>query len=142
MAALNALSSDREKLATRVQVPWALLAGFGAVSAWWVASAGTTTPGEGYVPPTGSWLALAGALVLTHLIRRETGIRFRAMGGRAGWALAGIVVICLTLFSVSLGFVSFGLRWPVAVMSLLAFAATTWLAGIAFRSAREKLGRV
>ena len=142
MAALNALSSDREKLAARVQIPWALLAGFGAVSAWWVASAVTTTPGEGYVPPTGSWLALAGALVLTHLIRRETGVRFRAMGVRAGWALAGIIVICLTLFSAALGFVSFGLLWPVALLSLTSFATTTWLAGIAFRSAREKLGRV
>ena len=77
--------------------------------------------------------------MVIHLIRRETGVRFRTMGGRAGWALVGIIVICLTLFSVSLGFVSFGLRWPVAVMSLLAFATTTWLAGIAFRSARETL---
>lgn len=141
-AALNALSYDREKLAARVHIPWALLAAFGAVSAWWVATAGTTTPGEDYTPPTSSWLALAGALVVIHLIRSETGVRFRTMGVRASWALAGIIVSCLALFSAALGFVSFGLVWPVALMSLVAFATTTWLAGVAFRSARETLGHV
>lgn len=139
--ALNTLSVDRDRLAASVHVPWVLLAAFGAVGAWWVAAAATTNPGENYAPPTSGWLALVGALVVAHLIRRETGIHFRAMGARANWALVGIVAVCLALFSVSLGFVSFGLLWTVALTSLLAFAATTWMAGIAFRSAVEVLGR-
>lgn len=139
--ALNTLSTDRERLATSVQVPWLLLAAFGGVGAWWVAAAATTNPGENYEPPLSGWLALAGALVVAYLIRRETGVRFRAIGARAGWAFAGIVAVWLALFSVSLGFVAFGLRWPVALTSLAAFAATTWLAGIAYQSAVEELRR-
>lgn len=139
--ALNILSADRGRLATSVHVPWTLMAAFGAVGAWWVAAAATTNPGENYAPPTSGWLALVGALVVVHLIRRETGIHFRAMGARANWAFLGIVAVCLALFSVSLGFVSLGLLWPVVLTSLFAFAATTWLAGIAFRSAVEVLGR-
>lgn len=139
--ALNTLAADRKRLATSVHVPWALLAGFGAVGAWWVATAASANPGENYVPPSGGWLALAGALVVVHLIWRDTGVRFRAMGARAGWALTGIVAVCLALFSASLGFVSMGMRWPVALTSFVAFATTTWLAGIAYRSAVEMLGR-
>lgn len=137
---MSTLSIDRQRLTASIRIPRALLAAFGAVGAWWVATAGTTTTGQNYAPPINGWLALVGVLVVIHLIRRETGVRFRSMGARAGWALAGIVAICLALFSISLGFVSFGLRWPVALASLAAFAATTWLAGIAYRSAREKLG--
>lgn len=139
--ALDTLASDRDRLAASVHVPWALLAGFGAVGAFWVSTASTTNPGGNYSPPSGGWLALLGALVVVHLIRRETGVRFRAMGARAGWALGGGVALCVVLFSASLGFVSFGLRWPVALMSMAAFAATTWLAGIAYRSAVELLAR-
>ena len=138
--ALNTLTTDRERFAAGVDIPWALLAAFGAVGAWWVATAGATAPGENYEPSTSGWLALVGALVVIHLIRRETGIHFRAMGARAGSAVAAIIVICLALFSISLGFVSFGLRWPVALTSLTAFAATTWLSGVAYRSARGTLG--
>lgn len=139
--ALNTIAADRKRLAKSVHVPWALLAAFGAVGAWWVATAATANPGENYAPPSSGWLALVGALVVVHLIRRETGVRFRTMGARAGWALTGIVAVCLVLFSISLGFVSFGLRWPVALTSLAAFAMTTWWAGIAYRSAVELLGR-
>ncbi len=138
---LNTISADRDRLAASVHIPWALLAALGALGAWWVAAAATTNPGENYVPPTSGWLALLGVLVVVHLIRRETGVRFRAMGARAGWALVGIVAVCLALFSISLGFVSFGLWWPVVLTSLAAFAATTWLAGIAYRSAVARLGR-
>ena len=139
--ALNELSADRDRLAESIRVPRALLAGFGGVAAWWVGAAAATSPGENYEPPTMGWLALAVVLVVVYLIRRETGIRFRSMGLRAGLAVAGIVVTCLALFSVSLGLVSFGLHWAVALSSVAAFALTTWLAGVAYRSAVEKLRR-
>ncbi|MFT4468606.1 hypothetical protein ACMX2H_01725 [Arthrobacter sulfonylureivorans] len=86
-------------------------------------------------------MALAVALVVVYLIHRETGVRFRSMGTRAGLAVVGIVVTCLVLFSVSLGLVSFGLHWSVALTSVVAFAVTTWLAGAAYRSAVENLRR-
>lgn len=87
------------------------------------------------------WLALALALVVAYLIQRETGIRFRKMGTRAGLAVSGIAAACLALYSISLGLVSFGLHWAVAVTSVVAFALTTWLAGVAYRSAAEQLRR-
>lgn len=139
--ALNALSADRDRLAASVRVPWVLLAAFGGVGAWWVSTAAATNPGESYEPPASSWLGLVSALVIAYLVRRETGIHFRTMGARAGWAVAGIVTICLALFSVSLGLVSFDLHWAVALTSLVAFAATTWLAGVAYRSAVQELRR-
>ena len=82
-----------------------------------------------------------GTLVVAYLIRRETGVRFRKMGTRAGWAIVAIAAACLVLFSVSLGLVSFGMQWAVTLTSLIAFAATTWLAGVAYRSAVEQLRR-
>ena len=136
-AALNTLQADRERLATSVHVPWALLAAFGGVGAWWVSTAVTTRPGESDDPPSSSWLALVGALVVAYLVRRETGVRFRAMGARAGWVMVGILAVCLLLFSISLGLVSMGMQWAVALTSVVAFAATTWLAGVAYRSAVE-----
>ncbi|WP_232466141.1 hypothetical protein [Diaminobutyricimonas sp. LJ205] len=115
------------------------MAALGGVGAWWVSTAAATNPGENYEARSSGWLALVSALVIVYLIQRETGIRFRAMGARAGWAMTGIVAACLLLFSVSLGLVSFGLHWAVALTSLAAFAATTWLAGVAYRSAVESL---
>lgn len=138
-AALNALSCDRERLAASVRAPWTLLAAFGGVGAWWVSAAAATNPGANYEPPPSSWLALVGALIVVYLIQRETGVRFRRMGARAGWAIVGIIAACLLLFSVSLGFVSFGMHWAVAPTSLVAFATTTWLASVAYRSAVEHL---
>lgn len=139
--ALNDLSTDRERLAAGIHVPWILLAAFGGLGAWFVSAAVTTNPGESYEPPASSWLALVAALVIAYLIRRETGIHFRRMGTRACGAIVGIIAVCLMLFSVSLGLVAFDLPWAVALTSLTAFAATTWLAGIAYRSAVEKLRR-
>ncbi|WP_224760490.1 hypothetical protein [Salinibacterium sp. ZJ450] len=135
------LSTDRERLAASVHVPWVLLAAFGGVGAWWVSAAAATNPGESYEPPSSGWLALVGTLVIAYLIQRETGVRFRSMGARAGWAVVGIIAACLVLFSVSLGLVSFNMHWAVVLTSLAAFAATTWLAGVAFQSAAEKLRR-
>lgn len=139
--ALDALAADRDRLAARVQVPWVLLAAFGGVGAWWVSTAAGTNPGASYEPPSSGWLALVSALVIAYLVRCETGIHFRTMGASATWAVAGIVGGCLLLFSVSLGLVSFDLRWAVALTSLVAFALTTWLAGVAYRSAVLELRR-
>lgn len=138
-AALNTLSTDRERLAASVHVPWTLLAAFGGVGAWWVSAAVHTNPGENYEAPSSGWLALVGTLLVAYLIRRETGVHFRKMGTRAGWAMVGIITVCLLLFSVSLGLVSFGMQWVVVLTSLVAFATTTWLAGVAYRSAVEQL---
>lgn len=82
-------------------------------------------------------MAAFGALVVVHLVQRETGIRFRSLGARANWMVAAIVVACLALFSVSLGLVSLQLPWAVIATSLAAFAITTFLSGLALRSAVE-----
>lgn len=138
-AALAEVSADRQRLVSRVPVPWLLMAAFGGVAASFVAAAATTDPGAEYAPPPSAWLALAGAMVVAYLVRRETGIRFRSIGVTANLAVAAVVAICVTLFSVSLGLVAFDLRWAVAGPSLVAFGATTWLAGAAFKAAMEHL---
>ena len=135
---LTALSADRQRLAQQVAVPWALMAAFGALGAW---SAASAAPGAHYEPPQSGWMALLGALVVSHLVQRETGIRFRSLGARANWMVAAIVVACLALFSVSLGLVSLQLPWAVVATSLAAFALTTCLSGLALRSAVERAGR-
>lgn len=141
VASLRDLASDRQALADGVQVPKTLLAALGGVAAWWVAAAATVNPGENYEPPTSGWLGLVAVLVIVHLIRRETGIRFRKLGVRAVRATTAILVVCLTLFSISLGLVSFGARWAVVLTSLSAFGLVTWLAGIVYRSALDRLRR-
>ncbi|MFJ6001283.1 hypothetical protein [Arthrobacter sp. NPDC092385] len=138
---LSGLSADRDRLAASIRAPWSLLAGLGAVAAWWVSAAAATSPGENYEPPAMGGLVLAIVLVILYLIQRETGVRFRSMGLQAGLALAGIVASCLALFSISLGLVSFGLHWAVTLTSIMAFALTTWLASVAYRSAARKLRR-
>ncbi|MGJ9371912.1 hypothetical protein [Nesterenkonia sp. CF4.4] len=137
--ALGTLTDDREGLASAIQVPRALLAAYGCLAAWWVSTAAGTTPGENYEPPTSGWLALVGVLVVTYLVQRETGLRLRTIGPRAGFSVAGIIAVCLGLFSVSLGLVASTMTWAVALTSLMAFATTTWLAGIAYRSAWDRL---
>ncbi|MFB0833675.1 hypothetical protein ACX8Z9_07810 [Arthrobacter halodurans] len=140
-ASLRDLASDRQALADGVRVPKSLLAALGGVAAWWVAAAATASPGEAYEPPTSGWLALVAVFVVLHLIRRETGIRFRRMGTRATMATLAMLLVCLTLFSISLGLVSFGARWAVVLTSVAAFGLVTWLAGIAYRSALDRLRR-
>jgi hypothetical protein len=139
--ALESLSADRDRLVAGIRVPWLLLAGFGAVAAWWVSAAAATSPGENYEPPAVGGLVLALVLVIIYLIRRETGIRFKSMGLQAGLALTGIVIGCLALFSISLGLASFGLHWAITLTSIMAFALTTWLASVAYRSAAQRLRR-
>ncbi len=138
---LDALQADRDRLVENARVPWPLLAAFGGVGAWWVAEAASARPGEDYEPQASSWLALAAVIVIAHLVRRETGIRFRAMGAAAAWAVVGIVATCSILFSVSLALVSLGLQWAVVLTSLGAFVVTTLLSGIAYRSALAKIRR-
>ena len=140
-ASLRDLASDRQTLADGVHVPKTLLAALGGVAAWWVAAAATANPGENYEPPTSGWLGLVAVLVILHLIRRETGIQFRKMGTRAIMAAIAILMVCLTLFSISLGLVSIGARWSVALTSVSAFGLVTWLAGIVYRSALDRLRR-
>jgi hypothetical protein len=139
--ALDSLAVDRDRLVGRMRVPWALMAAFGALGAWWVGAAAMTEPGGDYEPPMSAWMALLGALVVGHLVQRESGVRFRRMGARATWATLGILATCLVLFSVSLGLVSLDLRWAVVTTSLVAFTLTTLLAGVAYRSAVENLRR-
>ena len=138
-ARLNELSGDRRALASTTRVPRVLLAAYGGVAAWWVAGAATASPGENYQPPTSGWLALVAVLVITHLMNRETGIRFKSMGPGAAMALAGILLVCLALFSVSLGAVALGAGWAVALTSMAAFGAVSWLASVAYRSALGRL---
>ena len=138
-SALTELGADRERLAESIRVPWPLLAGFGAVAAWWVGAAATASPGQGYEPPSSGVMILAIVLVLMYLVQRNTGIRFRSMGFHAALAVAGIAAVCLILFSTSLGLVSLGLPWAVLFTSAAAFCLTTWLAAVAYRSAAAKL---
>lgn len=135
------LDADRNQLASLVRIPWSLMAAFGALAAWWVGSAATVETGGNYEPPLSGWMALLGVFIVTHLVRRETGIRFRSIGPRATWLAAAAVVICLALFSVSLGLVSMGMRWPVMATSVIAFGSTTWLAKNAYRAAVANLRR-
>lgn len=141
-ASLRDLASDRQTLADGVNVPNALLAALGGVAAWWVAAAATANPGENYEPPTSGWLGLVAVLVIFHLIRRETGLHFRKMGARAGMAVFAILVVCLALYSISLGLVSIGAHWAVALTSVAAFGLVTWLARVVYRSALDQLRRV
>ena len=86
-------------------------------------------------------MALLGVLIVAHLVQRESGIQFRALGGRSTWLIAAAFAICLALFSVSLGLVSLNLSWAVAIPSIVAFASTTWLSGLAYKAAVEQLRR-
>ena len=139
VALLSEMSGDRSALVDGTRVPRVLLAAYGGVAAWWVAGAASASPGENYEPPTSGWLALVAVLIITHLMNRETGIRFQAMGLGAAMAVVAILVVCLTLFSVSLGLVSLGAGWAVAFTSLAAFGTVTWLALVAYRSALQRL---
>lgn len=140
-AELRNLATDRQALADGVRVPWSLLAGLGGVAAWWVAAAAMASPGADYEAPTSGWLGLVAVLLIGHLIRNETGIRFRKMGGRAALATVAIVLVCLVLFSVSLALVSVGAIWAVVLTSLSAFCLVTWLAGFAYRSTLDAVRR-
>jgi hypothetical protein len=140
-AALAGMRSDREALAAAIPEPRWHLAALGAVAAAWVAQAVTTRPGSDYEAPTSTWLALVAVLVIMTLIRHRTGIRFRRVGARATLLMAGILVACLVLFSISLGLVVQGLGWAVSLTALAAFALVTRLSTLAFRAAVREIAR-
>lgn len=124
-----------------IQVPWMLMAAFGALSAWVVGAAGMTEPGGNYEPPLEMWLALLGILVVSHLVHRDAGIQFHRMGVRANAFIIGIFGLNLSLFSISLGLVSSGMPWAVSVTSIVGFVTTTAMAGIAYQQAVENVYR-
>lgn len=138
---LDALQADRDRLVEKARVPWLLLALFGGVAAWWVAATAVTHPGGAYEPSSSTWLAPVAALGIAYFIRRQTGIGFRVMGARATWAVIAIIAMCMILFSVSLGLVSLGVHWAVALTSLAAFIGTTLLSAAAYRSALTRIRR-
>jgi hypothetical protein len=141
-AQLHQLASDRNALAKRARAPWGLMAAFGVLGAWYVAAAAFTNPGANYEAPAHSFLPLVVVfVVLVHLLKRETGIQLRSLGWRGWTAALGAVAACCVLFSVSLGLVSVGLHWAVALAALVAFILVTWLVGVAVRSATEELRR-
>ncbi|WAP51627.1 hypothetical protein OL239_17955 [Arthrobacter sp. ATA002] len=138
-ARLSELSGDRRALADGTRIPRVLLAAYGGVGAWWVAGAAAAAPGENYAPPSSGWLALVAVFIIAHLMNRETGIRFQSMGRSAALAMAAIPAVCLALFSVSLGMVALGAGWAVVLTSAAAFGAVAWLAGVAYRSALDRM---
>ncbi|MCC9204919.1 hypothetical protein [Arthrobacter sp. zg-Y769] len=141
-AHLRNLAADRDTLAAGVTPPRALLAAIGALAACWVAAALDTRPGADYQSPSWTWLLVGLLFVILHLIRRDTGLKFRRLGARANGAIALAALVCLFLFSVSLGLVSLGLGWAVMLTSLAAFAAVYGLTGVAFRAAVDQLRAV
>lgn len=138
-AALHALSTDRAQLADRSRPSGLLMAAFGATAAAWVGSAALTSPGEDYQSSPVSFLALGAFLLVGYLVRQRVGIAFGRWGARAQAAMAIGLVLCLILFSVSLGLVAADLTWAVVLTSAVAFAAVTYLATVAYRGALEKL---
>ena len=140
-AGLRMLNADRSTLAGAVRVPKVLLAGYGGAAAWYVAAAAAASPGADYEPSGSAWLALVAVLIITYLIQRETGVKFRRMGRRAMVAVAGILAGSLVLFSISLALVSLGIVWAVGLTSLAAFVLATWLSGVAYRSGLDELRR-
>lgn len=136
---LRSLSSDSERLSRTTRVPTAALWALGVTAAWWVASATNTQPGSDYRPsPTGflAWVAAIG-LVLT--IQQRTGIKLRRLGRTGWWALVGMLVGCLGLYSIALGLVASELRWWALIPAAVAIPLTSWLASIAYRSAVSEL---
>ncbi|MCL3863107.1 hypothetical protein [Actinotalea sp. K2] len=139
--ALRTLDGDRTRLAVAARPPAALMVALGALAAWWVGAAAGTSPGAGYTPPTSSWLAVAAAVGVAYAVRTRTGVRFRRAGARATITAAALVAVCLVLYSVSLALVSAGATWAVALTSLAAFAAVTWLSTVAYRAAADHVAR-
>jgi FtsH-binding integral membrane protein len=140
-AALRTLDADRRALATQAAPPRALMAAFGAIAAWWVGAAQTTSPGAGYQPAAAGWLPVAAAIVVAYLVRERTGVRFRSSGPRAAGAFVAILVSCLGLYSASLALVSLGATWAVALTSAAAFLLVWWLATVAHRAALDHVAR-
>ncbi|MCQ1953590.1 hypothetical protein [Arthrobacter sp. zg-Y238] len=141
-ARLRNLAADRNALAAGAAPPRTLLAGLGGVAACWVAGAADTHPGAAYESPSWTWLLVGLLFVILHLIQRDTGLKFRRLGPRATGAVSAAVLLCLFLFSVSLGLVSLGITWAVTLTGLAAFVLVSWLAEVAYRAAVDHLRTV
>ncbi|BBG00016.1 MULTISPECIES: hypothetical protein [Pseudonocardia] len=135
--ALRDLETDRSALAGRIAAPAWLHAAFGLVAAAYV-----LMPAFGETARVQSvWGLAVVVLVLLWVHRRFTGIRPRAVGGRA-WAVCGLTVVAvLLLLSVSLGLVASLSPWWAVAPAVVCFGVVWW-ANVAFeRLTREKLRR-
>lgn len=140
-ADLNALHTDRARLASRLATPWTLMVAAGAGMAWYVAGAATSHPGADAEAGSGWILSWAILCLVVYLVQRETGVRFRRVGGR-GWAmLLGLGVLTFSMFSVSLGIVSLGYRVWAAVPVAVTWVLGTLGSGFVFRSCVESMNR-
>lgn len=140
-AQLAALARDRAQMASRLPVPWGLMAAVGLAMAWFVGGAAQTNPGASYHPADTYLFPLITLLIVGHLVQRETGVRFRRMGIAGGVVGAGLLVWTLLMFSVALALVSTGHSWFVLIPSLLAGAVGTWGAGLVFRACVKTVAR-
>ncbi|WP_040510937.1 hypothetical protein [Gordonia soli] len=136
---LRDLHADRERLVQRARVSPLVLAGFGAAGGVGVASAATTNPGGNYEPPMLGMAALVAVVILGYLVRRVIGVRFRSWGVAAITAAVGVVIVCMALYSVSLGLVASGHHWPVALTSAAAFVVAMAGAAASYRGAIRNL---
>jgi|GEM_PF-3284434 hypothetical protein len=138
---IDALDRDRATLEKRLQAPRGLMWAAGAAVAWFVADAATSNPGVSYRPNGGYLLSIAALLVISHLVQKEVGVRFRQIEV-SGWLMIGATVVsALVLFSVGLMLVSTGHRWLTVVPILLAWAVGAWGATSVFRACARAAGR-
>lgn len=138
---LAALTSDRAQMASRLPVPWGLMAAVGLALAWFVGDAARTHPGGSYQPTDTYLFPLITLLLVGHLVQRETGVRFRRMGSAGGAAVAGLLLWTLLMLSVALALVSAGHSWLVFLPALLAGVVGTWGAGLVFRVCVKAVAR-
>lgn len=138
---IDALDRDRATLEKRLQAPRGLMWAAGATVAWFVADATTSNPGVSYRPNGGYLLSIAALLVISHLVQKEVGVRFRQIGV-SGWLMIGATVVsALVLFSIGLMLVSTGHRWLTVLPILLAWAVGAWGATGVFRACARAAGR-
>lgn len=138
---IDALDRDRATLEKRLQAPRGLMWAAGAAVAWAVADAATSSPGASYRPGGGYLLAIAALLVISHLVQKEVGVRFRQIGV-SGWLMIGATAVGdLALFCIGLALVSTGHRWLTVLPVLLAWAMGAWGATGVFRSCVRAAGR-
>lgn len=113
----------------------------GAAPAWFVADAASAHPGAGYEAGSGALLSVAVLLVVAHLVKKETGVRFGSLGARGWAAVAGGVVLALVMFSIALGLVASGHRPWLVAPTVLAWAGGTACTAAWFRSCVDAVRR-
>lgn len=131
---LDSLDADRARFVAGLQTPWGLMIAAGAAMAWYVADAATAHPGAGYRPGGGLLLSVGILFVVAHLVRAETGVKFRRIGVH-GWLWFMVLVgWTIAMFSAALALVSRGHRFWVAVPILSAWVVGTLGCAAVFRS--------